>query len=76
MLHILEILATLVGAYLVKVILTRRKLPAPLPPGPRQKPLIGNLLDLPPTGGQDWVHWFKFKELYGEQPQDDVVRND
>ncbi|RAH43882.1 cytochrome P450 [Aspergillus brunneoviolaceus CBS 621.78] len=65
MLHILEILATLVGAYLVKVILTRRKLPAPLPPGPRQKPLIGNLLDLPPTGGQDWVHWFKFKELYG-----------
>ncbi|PYI36822.1 O-methylsterigmatocystin oxidoreductase [Aspergillus indologenus CBS 114.80] len=65
MLHILEILATLVGAYLIKVILTRKKLPAPLPPGPRQKPLIGNLLDLPPTGGQDWVHWFKFKELYG-----------
>ncbi|RAL12933.1 cytochrome P450 monooxygenase fmaG [Aspergillus homomorphus CBS 101889] len=65
MLHPLEIVATLVAAYLVKVFLTRKKLPAPLPPGPKQKPLIGNLLDLPPSGGQDWVHWYKFKELYG-----------
>ncbi|PYH49722.1 cytochrome P450 [Aspergillus saccharolyticus JOP 1030-1] len=65
MLHLLEIVATLVGAYLIKVILTHRKLPAPLPPGPRRKPLIGNLLDLPPSGGLDWVHWHKFKEQYG-----------
>ncbi|KAL3490239.1 cytochrome P450 [Aspergillus germanicus] len=37
----------------------------PLPPGPKPKPLIGNLQDLLPPGEQDWVHWGKFKDLYG-----------
>jgi hypothetical protein len=36
-----------------------------LPPGPKGKPLIGNLLDLPPAGQQECVHWFKHKEAYG-----------
>lgn len=37
-----------------------------LPPGPKGKPIIGNLLDLPPPGQQECTHWFKHKEEYGE----------
>lgn len=49
----------------IKVLLTRKKRPRPLPPGPSQKPLVGNISDLPPSGAQDWMHWVKHKELYG-----------
>lgn len=38
---------------------------AHLPPGPRGKPIIGNLLDLPPPGVQEWQHWLKHKDIYG-----------
>lgn len=38
---------------------------APLPPGPKGLPLIGNINDLPPAGAPDYQHWIKFKELYG-----------
>ncbi|OCB88740.1 cytochrome P450 [Sanghuangporus baumii] len=36
-----------------------------LPPGPKPKPLIGNLRDLPPSGQPAWLHWTKHKDLYG-----------
>jgi len=38
---------------------------ASLPPGPKGKFLIGNLLDLPSPGAQEWQHWLKHKDLYG-----------
>lgn len=38
---------------------------APLPPGPKPKFLIGNLLDLPKPGELEWEHWLKHKDLYG-----------
>lgn len=55
-----------VGVYLIKSIFfaTPERKSGPLPPGPKQLPLIGNLLDLPK--GQEWVHWTKHKDLYGQ----------
>ncbi|KAK4937903.1 hypothetical protein LTR10_021544 [Elasticomyces elasticus] len=46
---------------------TRKGLP--LPPGPKGKPLIGNLSDLPPPGVQEWVHWTPHKDFlpYGQR---------
>ena len=54
-----------VGLFILKQLFTPKKTPAPLPPGPKPKPIIGNLGDLPPAGEQEWVHWGKHKELYG-----------
>ncbi|KAE8146925.1 cytochrome P450 [Aspergillus avenaceus] len=60
--------SAVIGLFVVCV-LTRllfpKRLPAPLPPGPPPKPLIGNLKDLPSAQDQDWIHWWKFKDLYG-----------
>lgn len=53
------------GIYIAKIILARKKNPAPLPPGPRPKPIVGNITDLPPSGEQEWQHWLKHKDLYG-----------
>lgn len=55
-----------VGVYLIKSIFfaTPERKSGPLPPGPKQLLLIGNLLDLPK--GQEWVHWTKHKDLYGQ----------
>lgn len=51
--------------YLIKLVAFPKQTAAPLPPGPKPKPIIGNLGDLPPPGQQDWKHWLHFKELYG-----------
>ncbi|KAL2803244.1 putative cytochrome P450 oxidoreductase OrdA-like protein [Aspergillus granulosus] len=37
----------------------------PLPPGPTPLPLVGNLRDLPSPDTEEWLHWLKFKDLYG-----------
>ncbi|KAL3458739.1 putative cytochrome P450 oxidoreductase OrdA-like protein [Aspergillus heterothallicus] len=41
------------------------QLVAPLPPGPKPLPLVGNLRDLPAPDTEEWVHWLKHKDLYG-----------
>lgn len=58
----LVIVAITLGLYLI---LRGRKQPN-LPPGPKGRFLIGNLLDLPPPGTQEWQHWLKHKDLYGK----------
>lgn len=51
--------------YLIKTVFDKKRI-APLPPGPPPRPIIGNLADLPSPGQQDWVHWLKLKDTYGE----------
>lgn len=55
---------TLGIALILRWIFTGNK-SARLPPGPRGRPIIGNLLDLPPPGVQEWQHWLKHKDIYG-----------
>lgn len=50
------LLSTVVGIlvlYGVKALLTRKTPLGPLPPGPRSKPILGNISDLPPPGEKD-----------------------
>ena len=58
------LLAALTGAFIIYTFL-KSKGGSRLPPGPRGKPVIGNLLDLPAAGKQEWQHWLKHKDLYG-----------
>lgn len=51
--------------YGLKTTLFRKRISTPLPPGPKPKPIVGNIADLPPPGGHDCHHWLKHKELYG-----------
>ncbi|GKU21664.1 unnamed protein product [Fusarium langsethiae] len=53
----------LVTYFIFKHIHRRSK--GPLPPGPKGLPLLGNVLDLPPPGALEWVHWQKHKDKYG-----------
>ncbi|BCR98117.1 cytochrome P450 [Aspergillus luchuensis] len=55
----------LTSAYIFISFLTRKSKHPPLPPGPRRKPIVGNLWDLPDPNQQDWQHWLKHKDRYG-----------
>ncbi|KAL5046488.1 hypothetical protein BDW71DRAFT_181799 [Aspergillus fruticulosus] len=57
--------ASLVSLYLLKLVLYRASPRAPLPPGPKPLPIVGNVRDMPAPGTPEWLHWLKHKELYG-----------
>jgi hypothetical protein len=61
---IISLILGVLGLYIVKVNLFPQKRQA-LPPGPKPKFLIGNLLDLPKPGEMEWMHWLKHRDLYG-----------
>ncbi|OOF97574.1 hypothetical protein ASPCADRAFT_129254 [Aspergillus carbonarius ITEM 5010] len=58
------VLVALAAFYLAKFY-SRKRQQLPLPPGPRRKPIIGNLSDLPNSTEKDWEFWLKHKSLYG-----------
>jgi hypothetical protein len=61
---IISFILGVLGLYIVKVNLFPQKRQA-LPPGPKPKFLIGNLLDLPKPGEMEYIHWLKHRDLYG-----------
>ena len=61
----MPMLAIALGLAGLVLISCTRKAPAPLPPGPKKKFLLGNIGDLPKAGQLEWEHWMKHKELYG-----------
>ncbi|KAG6865993.1 hypothetical protein C0991_009665 [Blastosporella zonata] len=59
----IDVLCALVGVFILGK-LARRGQRAPLPPGPKGYPLIGNVLDMPAT--QEWLTFAKWGEQYGK----------
>lgn len=60
------ILPSVVAGLLAWLWLRRREVArAPLPPGPKGLPLVGNLNDLPKPGVLEAHHWLEHKKLYG-----------
>lgn len=61
------VLGLVAVVYLVVYLLSRPRNAgrAPLPPGPKGLPILGNLNDLPKPGVLEAHHWLKHKDLYG-----------
>ncbi|PGH04426.1 hypothetical protein AJ79_07082 [Helicocarpus griseus UAMH5409] len=62
--YLVLILVGLLGLYMLSF-LGRKSSGAPLPPGPKPLPIVGNIRDLPDPNRPDWLHWLKYKDLYG-----------
>ncbi|KAF7967529.1 hypothetical protein HWV62_33982 [Athelia sp. TMB] len=59
----LDICLGAVAVYLLNKVLLTKKLPGPLPAGPRPLPLIGNLLDMPTS--KEWEKYAELAQKYG-----------
>ena len=58
----LAVIAPLLTALLIVVVILRRARRLPLPPGPPQWPIIGNLLDMPTI--RPWVKYREWCSTY------------
>jgi hypothetical protein len=58
-----DVCVAALALFLVKQLLPKRR-SAPLPPGPKGLPLVGNMFDMPKS--HDWVTHKKWGEQYGK----------
>jgi hypothetical protein len=58
-----SVILAVLGAIAFKLILNRVRQAAPLPPGPKGLPLLGNALDMPKS--RKWLTFTKWGEQYG-----------
>ena len=63
-LSFLDISLAFAGILLIGAILKRFSQSAPLPPGPRGLPIVGNVLDMPSS--HEWLKFAEWKDKYGE----------
>ena len=61
---LLFVLGVLTPLLFILVTKLRYRYSLPLPPGPRGWPILGSFLEMPESF--EWLHWSKFKGLYGE----------
>ncbi|KAG6845597.1 hypothetical protein H0H87_006650 [Tephrocybe sp. NHM501043] len=62
-LNIIDVVCVFTGAFILGKLARRGARQAPLPPGPKGYPLIGNVLDMPSK--QEWVTFSQWGERYG-----------
>lgn len=60
----LDILLAALGLFIIKRLLCARR-QAPLPPGPRGLPFIGNVLDMPSE--KEWLTFAQWGDVWGMQ---------
>ncbi|KAL1603477.1 hypothetical protein SLS60_005064 [Paraconiothyrium brasiliense] len=62
----ISIIVVLIAIYILqRLFRTPARRSAPLPPGPKGVPLLGNIADLPPPGDPEYLHWLAHKDIYG-----------
>lgn len=61
----LDVALAFVGIWLVKALLSRKTQSAPLPPGPKGLPLIGNVFDMPES--HDWLKFTEWNQRHGNE---------
>ncbi|KAK4074870.1 uncharacterized protein Triagg1_5019 [Trichoderma aggressivum f. europaeum] len=63
--HVVAGIVAVIGFLVYHQCIRKKNGSLSLPPGPQGLPILGNILDLPPSGKPEFQHWLKFKDLYG-----------